>query len=536
MNNPPEIDSSAVDSFGTRSPGNGSFAASSFGTSSGVNGKATAKSSTLGFLLICLFGLPFAAFGVFALWQAFRLIGAGPGSQSFWYPLMFGVIFSSIGFGLIVLALTGSKRFARQRRLEVEHPTEPWLWRADWAQGRVYSKTRTNMISGWVFAIFWNLVSLPIAWFVVPSTVRQKGSIAYVVLLFPAVGVYLLFHAIYESLVLHEFGNTCFEMASVPGVIGRDLKGSIQARFPHAPDHGVHLRISCAHRVTTGSGNTQTTQESIMWRDETDLEGGQLCPGPTGTLIPIDFHIPLDAHPTEKISVRDEYVWYLEALANVPGVKYHDVFEVPVFKTAQTPTQAEEDAIEHTFAVSVPKSARPDHLTVRVSQNAEGTEFYFPAARNKSFATSISVFAAIFSTVTYFLVHAARIVFIFPLAFGFFSLLLIYFSVQMWLATTRVVIGNSLKLQSGYLGGGRIQQIALTDIDTITDKITGQQGGATGTPYYDIQMTLRNGRKLTLGQSVADKRETEWLVSEMRRLTGVAEKSLGQKSMTAGTN
>jgi len=42
-------------------------------------------------------------------------------------------------------------------------------------------------------------------------------------------------------------------------------------------------------------------------------------------------------------------------------------------------------------------------------------------------------------------------------------------------------------------------------------------------------MTLRDGKKLTLGRTLRDKLETEWLVSEMRRLAG-----LEQKSMTAG--
>ncbi len=99
----------------------------------------------------------------------------------------------------------------------------------------------------------------------------------------------------------------------------------------------------------------------------------------------------------------------------------------------------------------------------------------------------------------------------------------------MWLGTTRVVIGNGLSLQSGLLGGGKVRQIAFSDIATITDRISAQQGGGTGTPYYDIEMTLRDGKRLTIGRTLRDQRETEWLVSEMRRLAG-----LDKKSMTAG--
>jgi hypothetical protein len=88
------------------------------------------------------------------------------------------------------------------------------------------------------------------------------------------------------------------------------------------------------------------------------------------------------------------------------------------------------------------------------------------------------------------------------------------------------VIGSSMTLQSGLLGGGKVQQIAFSDIAGIGDRISAQQGGGTGTPYYDIEMTLCSGKKLTLGRILRHRHETEWLVGEMRRLTGLDKKSM----------
>ncbi len=482
--------------------------------------------SKLAALVLCVFALPFVFGGLFSISQAIRMAHADPGKTPFWFPLLFGLVFSGVGFGLIFAVLYGGKYAQRQQRLQVEHPAEPWLWRADWAQGRANSKTRTTMLAGWVFAIFWNAISMPIAFLVLPAAARQKGPIAYVGLIFPLAGVCLLVYAIRRTIAFFEFGNTYFEMSSLPGVVGRELKGQIQARFPHSPDHGVHLRLSCVHRVITGSGDSQSTAETIVWRDEADLASGQLCPGPTGTTIPVAFRIPLDAQPTEKRSARDEFVWVLEALADVPGVDYHDIFEVPVFRTSQTPAQPE---VEKFATIATAQSvARPSVTTIEVRQNTEGTEFYFPAARNKSFAASTTVFSLIFSAVSYFLIHHAP--FIFPLVFGFFSCLLLWITVQLWMGTSRVVIGSGgLKVQSGLLGGGKVRQIPLAEITSINDRITAQQGGATGTPYYDIELSLRDGKKVTLGRTVRDKHETEWLVEEMRRLAG-----LQAKSMAAG--
>ncbi len=480
--------------------------------------------SKVGQWVVCLFALPFALGGLWIMSLAIRGTPTGPNGPSIFFWLLFGLIFSGVGFGLIYGTIQGGKILERRSRVQAEHPTEPWLWREDWAAGKVNSKTRGSMIGGWIFAILWNLISIPIPFFVFPLAAKQKNPGAYFILLFPAVGVFLLVSAIRKTIAFLEFGKTYFEMASVPGVVGRELKGQIQARFPHSPDHGVHLRLSCAHRVTTGSGNSQSTRETILWRDDADLSSGQLFPGPNGTTIPVFFRIPFDAQQTEKRGSRDEIVWVLEALAEVPGVDYHDIFEVPVFRTQQTPTEADAE----TFASFTPvqTSSRPQVTTIQVSDTAQGTEFYFPAARNKSFALSTTMFMLIFGAITYFLMRHAP--FIFPLVFGSFSALLWYINLKLWLGTSRVVIGaGEVSVKSGLLGGGRVRVIPLSDVASFNDRITSQQGGATGVPYYDIELTLRDGKKITVGRNVRDKHEAEWLVQQMQRLAGVQAKSAG---------
>jgi hypothetical protein len=484
------------------------------------------RTNKLGTVVLTLFALPFALGGLAAMWQAIHMATSVNGNPQYWVVALFGLVFTGIGCGLIYVAFYGNTLLQRKQRLQIEHPSEPWLWQADWAQGRVKSKTRANTIGAWLFAIFWNVVSMPVAFLTFSQIAKQKSAVALIVLVFPILGVYLLIRAIRQSIALFEFGETWFEMSSVPAVIGRELKGQIQARFPHSPEHGIHLRLSCVHRVTSNSGNSSTTSERILWREESDLSASQIYPGPTGTTIPVLFHIPVDAQPTEKINFRDEFVWTLEASADVPGVDYHDIFEVPVFRTQQTPTQSE---AEKFAPLQPPPVTRPNHITIQVRQTLNGTEFYFPAARNMSFAASLTVFLLLFSAITFFIIH--RTPFIFPLAFGFFSLLLFYITLKMWMETTRVVIsGSDMTVQQGWLGGGKTTRIPIREVTSVTDRITAQQGGTSGSCYYDIELTQRNGKKITLGHTIRDKQETEWLVAEIIRLL-----SLQPKTMSAGT-
>jgi hypothetical protein len=467
---------------------------------------------------LCLFALPFAGFGIFALATAVHQMLTGTGDSKVWLLLIFGLVFSGIGLGLLFVAIFGSKVAKRQQRAQAEHPAEPWLWREDWAQGRIKSNTRSGMISAWIFAALWNLISMPMVVFVPQQA--AKNPAAYLGLIFPIVGVGLLIRAIRFTLAYLQFGRTWFEMSPVPGVIGGELKGLIQAQFPQSPEHGIRLRLTCAHRITTGSGDNQSTRESIVWRGEASLSPAQLYPGPGGTSIPVHFQIPWDAQPTETRSPRDAVVWMLEALADVPGVDYHDIFEVPVFRTQQTPAQPGPESV----TVSPAAAAKPSTLTVEITRVPSGVEFYFPAARNKGFAVGTTVFWLIFAFATFFLFvfHAPLI---FPIAFGFFALLLLYATVQMWFGTTRVGIGDGkLLLQDGFLGSGKVRQFELSELASIGSKIASQQGGATGTPYYDIELHLLNGRKVTLGRTLRNQQEVDWLIAEMRGLAGLQAK------------
>jgi hypothetical protein len=181
---------------------------------------------------VCLFALPFAGFGLFAVATAIRQMLKGTGQPHIWMLLIVGLVFSGVGFGLMLTGVYGGRILKRQQRMQAEHPAEPWLWREDWAQGRIKSKTGSTMIGGWIFAVLWNLVSMPVL-FILPHEATKK-PLAYIGLIFPIAGVFLLIRAIRQTLAYREFGNTCFEMATVPGVIGGELKGMIQARFPHS--------------------------------------------------------------------------------------------------------------------------------------------------------------------------------------------------------------------------------------------------------------------------------------------------------------
>ena len=70
----------------------------------------------LGTVLLCLFALPFASFGVFALLTAIRQMLTGTSPTQAWLGLAFGLVFTGIGFGLMLLVIFGSSAASKLRR------------------------------------------------------------------------------------------------------------------------------------------------------------------------------------------------------------------------------------------------------------------------------------------------------------------------------------------------------------------------------------------------------------------------------------
>jgi len=372
------------------------------------------------------------------------------------------------------------------------------------------------MKNAWTIALFWNLVSFPSTHFIPKQTYLEDPK-TLAVLIFPLVGIGLLIWALRETLRCLEFGKTYFQMTDVPIAVGHELRGAIQARFPKPPQHGIRLKLSCVNIVLSRNSKDQTSRQSILWRDEHSVAPQGLFASPMGTTIPVSFDIPPDARQTDSSDPHNAIVWLLQAEADVPGVDYRDVFEIPVFRTKGTPSTPEAQVF-HEYRPAVQAPVAP---TILVTPTSEGTRFYFPAARNKSFAAGTTMFLALWTGVLMLIVRLKAPI-IFPLAFGLFEALLVYIVLQLWFGTSTATVNRGgVRYRSGLFNAGPFREINSSQISAVQTVIRSQQGGATGTPYYDIQLIQADGKKITLGQRLRDKNEAEWLVLQMSDALGL---------------
>jgi len=454
-----------------------------------------------------LFLLPFAGFGVFAGILAARSARLGDWPQA-GYGAVFMLVFGGVGFGGIAAVLAGRRRAQEEAAREARNPDAPWLWRNDWASSRITDGSRTQMWFAWAFAALWNLVSIPSAVIGVQSALREGNRAALLALLFPLVGAGLLVWGVRATLRYRRFGVSRFDLTTLPAPVGHALEGTVRTPAGLRPTDGFKVVLSCIRRVTTGSGRDRSTTEYVLWQDERQEPG-------TGTGVPVAFAIPPDAAPCDATQSSDRTLWRLSVSAAVPGIDYAATFEVPVFRTAASdqPRTDEERAVAAESAV--PADYRQPHGSkIQVSTTRQGTEIFYPRARNPAMAAGVTFFLAILGGATWgtIALHAPLI---FPVVFGGFWLLLLYITLDQWLRVTRVIAGGgSVTVASGWFapGGGRTLQAG--EIADVVTKI-GSQAGTT--PFYDISLVTTAGRQIGAGGAIRDKREAEWLAGLIRR-------------------
>lgn len=425
--------------------------------------------------------------------------------------LLFPLLFGGAGIGIIAMGYQGTKIARHEGRMADTYPDQPWLWRPDWAEGRAESQSRGRMWFALIFAVFWNLISLPLL-FVLPGEILDKGNYAAALgLLFPLVGMGLIAWAVIEVQRWRRFGRTWINLGTVPARRGGRLEGELFSPRALPPDSELEVRLSCIRKVTTGSGKNRKTREHVQWQDERRLRvsRGQL---PSGSSLPFRFDLPRDLPDTRPKQDREEILWRVDVDSDLPGVDYVAAFDVPVFGEAQAGTMDSRSS-----AADEPTGAAPgDWRRLGLRSDGEG-HWYVPAARHPGTALVVTLFCAVFAAVTVFLYHEKH--WFFVLVFGFFTLLLTAATFSLWFKRSeiRARLGQ-LEWRTGHLSLGGWQRMMAGELESLTLDRSGSVGNR---PLLALVARPRQGKKITLAQYLSGRRDSEAWLDEVKRRLGL---------------
>jgi hypothetical protein len=352
-----------------------------------------------------------------------------------------------------------------------------------------------------------------------PGELEKGNHLALIGLVFPLVGIWLLVRAGRFTLQRRRFGDAVVQLETLPGVVGGQLAGTLLIPAGLPSDAQMHLRLLCMRRWRT-SGSDSSPGESIEWQDEAPPARVLSAGGAAG--VPFSFTIPAGLRPTDPESGGTGIFWRLSASARLPGVDFESDFEVPVFPAPGGPAAGGAEAAQRAGSApdGVPGVSRdvagvalPDGVSVAPGPGG-GTEFTFHRWRNGRAALGIAAFAALWTGFTALLIHLGAPL-VFPLVFGAFDILLLWFLLHMWAGETRVTVDDSgvlihprfpLSGSSTALPPGRITDVRLR---------IGMQSGAS--VYYNLELVQARGRGVTLPAFLRNRRDAERVAVMMKQ-------------------
>lgn len=463
-------------------------------------------SSKAGAGCVILFALPFAAIGTFALVMAARSYMAGEKPLQVFFLACFGIAFGLAGFGLIFAAIWGSKKVVRDEALKAQHPGAPWLWNAEWASRRIPDRSRAGTVMLWVFGILWNSIASPVLIFL-PRELEKGNYAVLIALIFPIVGAGIIITAVRATLRALRFHRSTLHIDALPIPLGGTLRGRVEVPYaPLADADSVTVRLTAFLRYRSG----KSTTERAVWQEEHELARGSIARMPDRVMIPIAIPIAADAPPTENYGQSEGTVWRLAIDAELPGIDYSAVFDVPVFRTSATPAPQTQTPAPH---VPVAEPRQPESFVAKETVN--GRELHFPPFRARRVAfTSLAIVLIWCGFVAAIATSDAPGCFI--LLFALFAIPLFLFTLDLFFGSSTVILGREQVIVRRRLFGMREHVIRRADIASVETKIGTSTSGSSPRSYYDVEVRTQDGKKVAAAKFIGHKREAEWLAAQIR--------------------
>jgi hypothetical protein len=507
----------ATTGIGGRDPDEDEFPDSDRPPNLGDRADTTGGVSKWGLGCGLLFIIPFFVGGCFGLITGIK--GLQSGEKNAHIGVIVGSVFLIVSIAMLIGLFYGAKRSKAVREKRAEHPDQPWLWRADWAEGIVRCEGKVTVWAVCGFALVWNVISwgAVVAMWADLFSGKEKG--VYFVLLFPFVGLFMIWWAAYAFFQYRKFGVSVFRMLANPGVLGGTLRGAVEIPVQVSPSDGFKVRLLCVHRYTSGTGDNRSTHEDTKWEDEKIIRKDLLSHDRTRTGVPVFFNIP---YRLPRSNESPTYIWKLQIGADVPGIDYKSEFHVPVFKTDASDPQSK--PVEDPTANFQPHGGAyqwPADDPIQLRDSGETIEAYFPPARNKGAIAFLFFFLLIWNGVIWFLIQEQAPI-LFPIVFGFFDLILLICFFSSLFYSSRIIAGPSgLQIFRRFLvpvGTTSVTPDQIRGIKVHSDMQSGDK------QFYSIKAVLGSEKDTKLTSGIRDKKQAEWLADRFADCLGIKPK------------
>ncbi len=293
------------------------------------------------------------------------------------FKSIFVFVFGGVGFGLMAFTIRAPKPKDPE---EPQFTDAPWLMNDAWQGDAIRSSSKAAMWGAWAFAILWNLISMPLPFLLVEEITEKENYAALIGLVFPVVGLGLLYWAISRTREWRRFGPTPLSLDPFPGAIGGHVGGSIDLNVPFTGAARYQLTLTNLLSYESGSGDNRSRKEKAHWQDRRLAHAE---PGPRGTRIVFRFDVPDELSPSDAAQDKDDYtIWRLNLSAELDGRDLDRDWEIPVYPTGARSQSIDERSVEVARTAQASVDDAVVQKRVQVRHTPTGKSLYYPMGRN----------------------------------------------------------------------------------------------------------------------------------------------------------
>lgn len=441
------------------------------------------------------------------------------------FASLFPLIFGGLGASILFMGIRSRKHRSRATNTTSLPHEQQWQASNNWHSNQLQSNTASSAWFIGFFALFWNLVSLPL-WFILPDEILQeKNYPALLGLLFPLIGIGLIIMAMRLYRQWQKFGRSILIMNPFPANPGGVVKGELQLQNPLAAKQ-LQVRLNCINKVTSGSGDDRKTREHIQWQDEQVI---RLYPGQQNYVIAC--RLPENTKTSDYSDNDNQTIWRLTCQAEVPGVDFNATFEVPVI-TGQ-PDKATLQLVETLRREEIRHGEKNFSWqeTGVVHNHFDGyPNYHFPAGRNRKLGIILAVFGLVFGGIGIGLIQFASQWFIGSI-FTIVGCLVLVGMLHSLLYTSQVNIKPGKVIVTAGMFFKKARVFPSNDVQSIAVK-TGSSIGRT--QYWNIEMTVatkagtgysgyqaKKTKRVQLATDLRSRRATEALTRRWKKEAGL---------------
>jgi hypothetical protein len=224
----------------------------------------------------------------------------------------FALVFGGVGVGALYAMIRIIRGRKRQKKKSI----------AARDKRVIATSADTSVGFMWMFALLWNAISWPIAILAVPEMLQGENWIGLLVLLFPFIGLMLLWGAIRMTFGKVRGGKATLKLQTDNPRVGGSLAGAVVFAKPLAPGTVMRVRLLCL-RVEDDNDGVSTRPQ---WNKDQVVPVSE---GPEGSQATFRFDVPAEVPATSTASTgKVTYRWRLDVHPAKQVVSVPQSFEI----------------------------------------------------------------------------------------------------------------------------------------------------------------------------------------------------------------